>query len=249
MRSWIALCAASVWARTRIGVPRCAPPRAPRPTPRRPPLSRSVLLSIAGASLTAVLIAAGTTAVALPAVASAVEQAEFDAASQHLRLAAHTDPVRVAPRDGVTMTTVATVQWPIDPATRMSSGFGRRIAPCGGCSSMHSGVDLVPGAGTPIAAIADGTVVQAGFFGDLGEHVMIRHDVNGETVTSVYGHMIAGSMRLAVGDHVARGEIVGRVGDTGESTGAHLHFGILDASGTPEDPIAWMRAHVTQSWR
>ncbi|GAA2088088.1 hypothetical protein GCM10009840_27820 [Pseudolysinimonas kribbensis] len=211
-------------------------------------MSRSVLLSIAGASLTAVLIAAGTTVVALPAFASVVEHARFDAASQHLDLAAHTDPIRVAPRDGVTMTSITLVQWPIDPATRMSSGFGRRIPPCGGCSSMHSGVDLVPGAGTPIAAIADGTVVKAGFFGDLGEHVMIRHDVNGETVTSVYGHMIAGSLHLAVGDHVTRGEIVGRVGDTGESTGTHLHFGILDASGTPEDPLAWMRAHVTQPW-
>jgi murein DD-endopeptidase MepM/ murein hydrolase activator NlpD len=113
---------------------------------------------------------------------------------------------------------------------------------------MHSGVDLVPGAGTPIAAIADGTVVQAGFFGDLGEHVMIRHHVDGQTVTSVYGHMIAGSMHLAVGDRVARGEIVGRVGDTGQSTGAHLHFGILDSAGIPEDPMAWMRAHVTQPW-
>ncbi|WP_284254989.1 M23 family metallopeptidase [Pseudolysinimonas kribbensis] len=169
-------------------------------------MSRSVLLSIAGASLTAVLIAAGTTVVALPAFASVVEHARFDAASQHLDLAAHTDPIRVAPRDGVTMTSITLVQWPIDPATRMSSGFGRRIPPCGGCSSMHSGVDLVPGAGTPIAAIADGTVVKAGFFGDLGEHVMIRHDVNGETVTSVYGHMIAGSLHLAVGDHVTRGD-------------------------------------------
>jgi murein DD-endopeptidase MepM/ murein hydrolase activator NlpD len=200
------------------------------------------------ASLTAVLLAAGTTAIAVPAVASALERAEFDAASQHLHLAAHTDPVPVAPRDGVTMSTVDLVQWPITPATRISSRFGRRIAPCGGCSTMNSGVDLVPGAGTPIAAIADGTVVQAGFFGDLGEHVMIRHDVDGQVVTSVYGHMIAGSMRLAVGDRVARGEIVGRVGDTGESTGAHLHFGILDAAGTPEDPMAWMRVHVTQPW-
>jgi murein DD-endopeptidase MepM/ murein hydrolase activator NlpD len=200
------------------------------------------------ASVAAVLLVAGASAVALPAYASALEHAQYDAASQHLDLAAHASAITVAPRDSVTVSTVTLVQWPIDPASEISSPFGPRIAPCGGCSTEHRGVDLVPGAGTPIAAIADGTVVEAGFFGELGEHVMVEHDVNGETVTSVYGHMIAGSMPLAVGDHVTRGQQLGLVGSTGESTGAHLHFGILDAGGTPEDPMAWMRAHVTQPW-
>jgi len=209
---------------------------------------RSPVLPIAAASLTAALLIAGTSAGALPAFASAVQEAQFDAASQHLDLAAHTEPIRIAPRDGVTMSTVSLVQWPIDPTSPISSPFGPRIAPCGGCSTMHRGVDLVPGEGTPVAAIADGTVVEAGFFGELGEHVMIRHDIDGVTVTSVYGHLLAGSMPFAVGDHIARGQVVGRVGDTGESTGAHLHFGILDAAGTPEDPMLWMTAHVTQPW-
>lgn len=196
----------------------------------------------------AALVVAGVCAAALPAVASAMDQEAYAAASQHLALAADVTPDAVAPRDGVTVTTFTPVQWPIDPATEVSSPFGPRIAPCAGCSTMHSGVDLVPGEGTRIAAVAEGTVVEAGYFGDLGQHVMIRHDVDGETVTSVYGHMIAGSSSLQVGDHVALGQEVGKVGDTGESTGAHLHFGILDAAGTPEDPLAWMRAHVTQPW-
>jgi murein DD-endopeptidase MepM/ murein hydrolase activator NlpD len=206
-------------------------------------LRRSPLLPIA-----AVLVAAGATGVSLPAVASALDDAQYDAASQHLDLAAHTTRAAVAPRDGVTVSTFTPVQWPIDPTTRISSPFGPRAAPCATCSTMHSGVDLVPGEGTPIAAIADGTVVVAEFSGDLGVHVEIRHDVNGETVTSVYGHMLAGSMGVHVGDTVTRGEVVGRVGDTGESTGAHLHFGILDAGGDPESPLAWMGDHVTQPW-
>jgi murein DD-endopeptidase MepM/ murein hydrolase activator NlpD len=205
-------------------------------------------LPVAAGAAAVALAMAGAAAIAVPSYASALEQAQYAAASQHLDLAAHADPITVAPRDGVTVTTFTPVQWPIDPATEISSPFGPRVAPCGGCSTMHRGVDLVPGAGTPIAAIADGTVVEAGFFGELGEHVMVQHDVDGETVTSVYGHMIGGSMHLAVGDRVTRGQLLGLVGSTGESTGAHLHFGILDAAQTPEDPMAWMRAHVTQPW-
>jgi murein DD-endopeptidase MepM/ murein hydrolase activator NlpD len=206
-------------------------------------LRRSTLLPIA-----AVLVAAGVSGVSLPAVAAALQDAQVDAASQHLHLSADATPAPIAPRDGVTVTTFTPVQWPIDPATHVSSPFGPRLAPCATCSTMHSGVDLVPGQGTPIAAIADGTVVQADSSGELGVHVEIRHDVNGETVTSVYGHMLAGSMTLHVGDAVARGTIVGRVGSTGESTGPHLHFGILDAAGRPESPLAWMGTHVTQPW-
>jgi murein DD-endopeptidase MepM/ murein hydrolase activator NlpD len=191
---------------------------------------------------------AGAAALAVPAYASALERAQYAASSQHLDLGQSARRVTVPPRDGVTVTMVTPVQWPIDPGTEISSPFGPRIAPCVGCSTEHRGVDLVPGAGTPVDAIADGTVVEAGFFGELGEHVTVRHDVDGETVTSVYGHLIGGSMHLAVGDHVVRGQGVGLVGSTGESTGAHLHFGILDAGQVPEDPMAWMRAHVTQPW-
>jgi murein DD-endopeptidase MepM/ murein hydrolase activator NlpD len=211
--------------------------------PLRPVRARALLLPVS-----AVLAIAAVSAATLPAFAEALDRTAYDTASQHLALAASTTPVVPAPRDGVTVTVFTPVQWPIDPATEVSSPFGPRIAPCAGCSTMHSGVDLVPGEGTPIAAVAEGTVVEAGFFGDLGQHVMIRHEVDGETVTSVYGHMIAGSSPLHVGDHIAMGQLVGEVGDTGESTGAHLHFGILDASGAPEDPLAWMTAHVTQPW-
>ncbi|MGN6324712.1 M23 family metallopeptidase [Pseudolysinimonas sp.] len=213
-----------------------------------PPLRLpSVRLSIVAGSAALALAGAGA-AIAVPAYASALQQERYDAASQHLDLTARTAPITIAPRDGVTVTQLTPVQWPIDPASPISSPFGHRVAPCGGCSTAHQGVDLTPGAGTPVAAIADGTVVEAGVYGELGEHVTIRNDADGEVVTSVYGHLIAGTMPLHPGDTVARGQILGRVGSTGESTGTHLHFGILDAGGTAIDPLGWMRAHVTQTW-
>jgi murein DD-endopeptidase MepM/ murein hydrolase activator NlpD len=152
--------------------------------------------------------------------------------------------------DAFTVESFSVVQWPIDPSSPISSPFGPRSAPCDGCSTMHRGVDFTPGLGTPIAAIADGVVTEVGNpSGELGVYAIVQHDIDGEIVSSVYGHMQSGSMHLKVGDTVHRGDIVGSVGDTGESTGPHLHFGILDAAGTPINPINWMTAHVNQTWR
>ena len=78
----------------------------------------------------------------------------------------------------------------------------------------------------------------------LGVYAIIQHDIDGVVVSSVYGHMEFGSLRLHVGQTVARGQLVGLVGDTGESTGPHLHLGILDADGTPIDSLAWITKHA-----
>jgi murein DD-endopeptidase MepM/ murein hydrolase activator NlpD len=77
----------------------------------------------------------------------------------------------------------------------------------------------------------------------MGVHLIIDHVIDGEEVSSVYGHMAFGSLSLQVGDVVKRGQIVGLVGSTGMSTGPHLHLGILK-DGEPIEPLAWMRAHV-----
>jgi murein DD-endopeptidase MepM/ murein hydrolase activator NlpD len=146
-------------------------------------------------------------------------------------------------RDGFDVSHFTPVQWPVPAASPMASDFGPRRAPCRGCSSFHEGVDFDPGAGYPIAAIADGVVVEAGTGGALGVHVAIQHNVDGEIVTSVYGHMQRGSMGLHVGDAVGRGQTIGRVGNTGASTGAHLHFGLEHGSAL-FDPIPWLRAHA-----
>jgi murein DD-endopeptidase MepM/ murein hydrolase activator NlpD len=139
--------------------------------------------------------------------------------------------------------TNGTIQWPFPAPVPISSGFGARVSPCGGCSSFHEGVDFIPGAGTPIDAIADGTVTFAAFDSSFGYHVIVDHNINGQKVQSLYAHMIAGSIKVVVGQQVTVTQELGEVGNTGHSTGAHLHLEVhLD--GTPVDPFAWLKANA-----
>ncbi len=137
-----------------------------------------------------------------------------------------------------------TIQWPFPIAVPISSGFGPRIAPCGGCSSFHEGVDFTPGGGTLIQAIADGVVSQSDeiYYG-LGSYVVIDHQINGNLVQSFYGHMQRGSLRMTVGQVVKVGDIVGAVGSTGASTGNHLHLEI-HVNGVPSNPFDWLKANA-----
>lgn len=137
-----------------------------------------------------------------------------------------------------------TIQWPFPVPVPISSGFGPRIAPCGGCSSMHEGVDFTPGRGVAIGSIADGVVsaVIASHSG-LGNHVIVDHMINGQLVQSVYAHMLDGSFAVTVGEAVKVTQKLGEVGSTGESTGAHLHLEI-HINGVPVDPFAWLKANA-----
>ncbi len=148
-------------------------------------------------------------------------------------------------RDGFGVEVRSLVMWPLPSTTKIADGFGYRIPPCRGCSSDHQGVDFNPGGGAPITAIADGTVTATGNpSGALGVYAIIEHELlTGETVKSVYGHMASGSMDLSIGDSVQRGQIVGVVGSTGQSTGNHLHFGILK-NDKAIDPLEWLRKNV-----
>jgi murein DD-endopeptidase MepM/ murein hydrolase activator NlpD len=107
----------------------------------------------------------------------------------------------------------------------ISSGFGYRSAPCSACSSNHGGLDMNPGYGTEVYSSTAGTVVSVGWSGSLGWDVTIRDEGNR---VYVYGHMIEGSTPadVVVGARVAQGQVIGLVGSTGLSTGAHLHFEI-----------------------
>lgn len=136
------------------------------------------------------------------------------------------------------------IQWPFPRSVPIASGFGYRVAPCGGCSSFHNGIDMISGAGAPIQAVADGVVREMGNpSGALGVYAVIDHQVNGERFSSLYAHMAYGSLALAVGQQVKVGQLVGRVGSTGMSTGAHLHLGIF-VGGTTVDPYAWLTQRV-----
>ncbi len=136
------------------------------------------------------------------------------------------------------------VRSPFPGPVQMSSGFGYRSAPCGACSSLHEGLDFTPGLGTPIGAIAKGTVRVAGTYFNYGTAVVIDHVIDGRKVATLYGHMIPGSTPLKVGDTVEAGEFIGQVGNSGVSTGAHLHLEVLLDGVTPIDPAAWLEAHT-----
>lgn len=102
---------------------------------------------------------------------------------------------------------------------RPSSGYGDRVDPIRGGTVHHAGFDLAAPTGTPVAAAAAGTVVHAGPAGTYGNLVTVRHADGFETR---YAHLSA--VDVAVGDPVAPGQEIGKVGSTGYSTGPHLHF-------------------------
>lgn len=149
----------------------------------------------------------------------------------------------IVQRDGFGITAYTLVQWPVPSTTTMSDGFGPRS--CAGCSADHKGIDLTPGTGYPIQAVADGVVTEARSDIDgLGVHIIIQHVIDGQVFSTLYAHMQAGSLALSVGEAVARGQQLGTVGDTGSSTGPHLHFGVLGADGIEIDPQAWLLQHA-----
>jgi murein DD-endopeptidase MepM/ murein hydrolase activator NlpD len=138
------------------------------------------------------------------------------------------------------------IQWPFRAGVPISTDFGPRIPPCFGCSSFHKGIDMNPGNGSPIQAISAGVVGELSRVdnGGLGVYVTIDHNIDGQRVTSVYAHMQPGSVTVSEGQSVDVGDILGMVGNTGQSTGPHLHFEILLDGTTPTDPYAWLSERV-----
>lgn len=107
---------------------------------------------------------------------------------------------------------------PIDLG-RVTSGFGARLDPFTGARANHTGVDVGAPEGTPIPAAMDGVVIAAGSRGGYGNAVEIRH---ADGSTTLYAH--AAEVLVAPGDQVRAGEILATVGQTGRSTGPHLHL-------------------------
>ena len=126
---------------------------------------------------------------------------------------------------------------PVKTNVEFTSGFGVRSDPFEHGAAMHPGIDLAGAYGTPIYATADGTVLRAGWnSGGYGNLVEIDH---GRGITTRYGHMSA--ILVSAGQHVTRGEQIGRMGSTGRSTGNHLHYEVrIDAR--PVNPIPFMKS-------
>jgi murein DD-endopeptidase MepM/ murein hydrolase activator NlpD len=115
----------------------------------------------------------------------------------------------------------------------MRSGFGNRHHPLLRYTKMHTGVDWAAPMGTPIYASGNGTVEKMGWEGGYGRYIRIRH-ANG--YQTAYGHMSAFARNMAEGKRVRQGQIIGYVGSTGLSTGAHLHYEII-VNGRHVDPM------------
>ncbi|GGG50062.1 M23 family metallopeptidase [Chelatococcus composti] len=106
----------------------------------------------------------------------------------------------------------------------MRSGFGTRRHPILGYSKMHTGVDWANRSGTPILAAGDGVVIKAGWSSGYGRRIEIQH-ANGYVTT--YSHQSAFARGIQEGVRVRQGQVIGYVGNTGLSTGAHLHYEVL----------------------
>lgn len=126
---------------------------------------------------------------------------------------------------------------PLDGNFRISSGFGPRRAPTAGASTFHRGVDLAAPTGTPVRAVKPGRIsisqhqTSGGRSTGYGNWVEVKHD---DGTSSRYGHL--NSRDVQVGQRVEAGQVIGTVGNTGTSTGAHLHFEIRNAQGQAVDP-------------
>ena len=149
-----------------------------------------------------------------------------------------------APLDSVPETTRIVFPLPSDTWVR-ASGYGGRTDPMTGLPAFHAGTDFSAADGTPIFAIADGTVSWAGPYGGYGQLIVIEHTVNGERVASAYAHMWPTGVHVSVGELVTAGQHIGDVGSSGKSTGSHLHFEIRPGGAFEPaiDADPWLAEH------
>ena len=117
----------------------------------------------------------------------------------------------------------ALMQTPINGA-RLSSAFGMRKHPIDGYNKMHKGTDFAAPMGTPIMASGDGVIARARWCGGGGNCVKIKHN---STYQTIYAHMESFGRGIKEGARVKQGQIIGYVGSTGNSTGPHLHYEVI----------------------
>lgn len=126
--------------------------------------------------------------------------------------------------------------WPVSGGGRISSGFGARLSPFNQEKSYHYGVDIAGPYGTPILAVADGTVTFAGWRNGYGWFVLITH-ANG--YQTAYGHN--SKLLVDYGQKVKRGEKIALIGNTGRTTGIHCHFEVR-VGGDHKNPMPYLSA-------
>jgi murein DD-endopeptidase MepM/ murein hydrolase activator NlpD len=154
------------------------------------------------------------------------EAAEIDALQQvSNELAAKIRAAQVHSAHDTTPSAAGLI-WPV--SAEITSPFGWRWG------RMHEGIDLGAAYGTPIEAVAAGTVIYAGWLGGYGNLTVIDH---GGGLATAYGHQ--SRIDVSVGEQVAQGQVIGEVGSTGHSTGPHLHFEVR-VNGQAVDPLGYL---------
>jgi murein DD-endopeptidase MepM/ murein hydrolase activator NlpD len=128
--------------------------------------------------------------------------------------------------------------WPVEG--RLGSGFGSRQDPINGEGAFHSGIDIDAPYGTPVRAAADGEVTGQTMGAGYGLQIVLDH---GHDVITLYGHLSA--IAVVPGQHVARGEIIGYVGQSGRATGPHLHYEVR-VHRVPVNPHKYLRTTYEQ---
>lgn len=144
-------------------------------------------------------------------------------------------------KDGTPIdTNVVFFKKPIEKA-RISSPYGYRLHPILGVVKKHSGIDYAAPYGTPVYAACDGIIKKRGYDNYSGKHVVVKHSNGYETV---YAHL-SSFENVKIGEHILCGSRIGRVGSTGRSTGAHLHYAVRK-NGVYVNPAKAMsiRGHV-----
>ena len=119
---------------------------------------------------------------------------------------------------------------PVKSAFRFTSGYGQRWG------RAHQGIDMAGPVGTPIFATGDGVVTYAGWQRGYGNLIKIQHELGTETR---YGHL--SKIRVKVGQKVSRNSLIGDMGNTGRSTGPHLHYEVR-VDGKAVNPMSFIKA-------
>ena len=123
-------------------------------------------------------------------------------------------------------------RWPV--RGQVNSGYGSRVSPWSAKSEFHSGLDIGAPLGTPVRAPAPGTVVFAGVHAEYGQTLIVEH---GHETKSIYGHL--SRLNVAVNQKVERGETIALTGNTGRSSGPHLHYEI-QVKGQSVNPTGYL---------
>ena len=132
------------------------------------------------------------------------------------------------------------LMFPLSIPAMVSSPFGWRVHPIFGNARLHTGTDLAAPMGTPVVATYSGRVTVADFLGGYGLTVVLRHD--NRSIETLYGHL--SELFVRPGDTIQQGEVIGRVGSTGNSTGPHLHFEVRQP--TPNGWVAVNSGNLLQ---